>query len=84
MFCPYCGSKLKEVPNPEIAEFEDKNDAWIQGGCEGGPPPHPSQAEHWCCENNDCVFSDLPLIKHHPYHGVDAKPGDSWSLSWIK
>lgn len=31
-----------------------------------------------------CFQEDYPLYFHHPYRGTDSRPGDSWSLSWIK
>ena len=36
------------------------------------------------CQNDDCDMEGAPLTIHHPINGVDADPGDSWSVSWVK
>ena len=30
-----------------------------------------------------CFSEDYPLYFHHPFMGIDSRPGDSWSLSWV-
>lgn len=35
-------------------------------------------------EKYPCFREDYPLYFHHPFKGIDSKPGDSWSLSYIK
>lgn len=38
---------------------------------------------HYFCTGG-CFDEDTPLLYHHPFHGINAASGDSWSLSWIK
>lgn len=40
-------------------------------------------AESLMCPKG-CFGDDYPLIHHHPIHGMDKEPGDSWSLTWLK
>lgn len=84
MFCPLCGSKLHPVPNPDEERYDREDQAWIDNDYEGDLPKPMSRSEHWKCEKKRCLFSGVPLIKHHPHHGTESKPGDSWSLSWVK
>lgn len=43
-----------------------------------------SGAYEVCCKENKCVMGLSDLRVHHPYHGTNSGPGDSWSISWIK
>ena len=36
------------------------------------------------CDNEECCMFYDEMTIHHPYNGVNADPGDSWSISWIK
>ena len=36
------------------------------------------------CNNKECPTYYDELTIHHPVHGVNADPADSWSISWIK
>ncbi len=35
-------------------------------------------------QTNALIEKDFPLRQHHPFKGWASRPGDSWSLSWIK
>lgn len=83
MHCPLCGSTLEITPPPEPPEIDwslsgaklDKaNDAyWRAIECR--------RSECTCPKG--CFQKDFPLYYHHP-NSIDAAPGDSWSLSWVK
>lgn len=31
-----------------------------------------------------CFREDYPLYYHHPFRGLNSRPGDSWSISWVE
>lgn len=39
--------------------------------------------EEYACTKG-CFREDYPLYFHNPFKGIDSKPTDNWSLSWIK
>lgn len=36
------------------------------------------------CHNESCSYDDTVFIVHHPFHGTESAPGDSWSITWLK
>lgn len=36
------------------------------------------------CPKNGCFKEDYPLYYHQAWQGYDSRPGDSWSLTWLK
>jgi len=83
MYCPRCGHKLTQQPTTHKADFEEANEQWAARDYEGEPPEQ-NHSEDWACHNDECALSHpCTFTKHHPYQGTSAKPGDSWSLSWI-
>ena len=49
-----------------------------QAGADHGPYPVE-------CVNSKCLYSfPHAFTVHHPFHGIDNGPGDSWSLSFVK
>jgi hypothetical protein len=90
MYCPRCGQELEHMDRTQsIREQEERaqkrmND-WAEQGCEG---PEPDQtvdySEHYVCWNDECVLRGTSFNLHHPFKGYLSKPGDSWSLAWIK
>lgn len=91
MYCPYCGHELEKIDREE--EFRKENlalaneqDAWLDTDMS---TPYPEadrsdKSEHLMCRNDDCCLCDTIFNKHHPFCGIYSKPGDSWSLSWVK
>jgi len=76
MFCPMCGSELILVIRKEFIEIDDlriDESIW-----------HVDESEWYKCNNCKCFGDDYPLILHHPLRGMESKPGDSWSLTWLK
>jgi len=88
MFCPICGGKLELV---ERKSFE-YNDEWWDIPNEKEQDEYlekmneyeSCKREEYKCTGRGCFKEDYPLYFHHPFQGIDAAPGDSWSLSWIK
>lgn len=36
------------------------------------------------CKNKACIYKDTEFIVHHPIYGLNAAPGDSWAITWLK
>lgn len=93
-YCPRCGQPLTEFKRDIQAEQDALMDEWAERDYEGDPPPDPDKSEHWFCVNGACVLGNRVedvdnghgcfFKVHHPYKGPDSRPGDSWSISWIK
>lgn len=69
LFCPACGQPLVRKETPPSSSLVS------------------DESEHWWCENNvhDCRVSGTFFKVHHPFRGVDSKPGlDFWSVTWVK
>lgn len=81
MYCPLCGNELEEIERTEksreINHYESDESDW------------------YYCPTNKCFGKDYPLV-HHAAPGVhrsqdgcdqpliNQRPGDSWSLTWLK
>jgi hypothetical protein len=37
-----------------------------------------------CTGQHPCFKEDYPLYFHQAWQGTDSRPGDSWSLTWLK
>lgn len=90
MFCPGCGEELQYINREkELAEREmeilDAQDKWYLSDCS---TPFPEMkldlSVHLECCNSKCYLGGTVLIQHHPFKGIESRPGGSWSLSWIK
>lgn len=82
MYCPYCGNELKEV---EIEISDNINwDDQKQVDKYMALQDKKNGSIDMLCTGENCCFRDSPLTFHHPIYGIDHKPGDSWSLSWIE
>jgi hypothetical protein len=99
MFCPLCGKELTLVVRKntyEDIDFEDYDpniQTWNFLGKTTVTNSNPEQdesewyqdeSEWYKCNNCGCFGEDYPLVLHHPLRGMKSKPGDSWSLSWLK
>lgn len=85
MYCPSCGKKLikNEMPEaPEIDWMEQDSDK-LNKQIEASQKVEDIEREEYSCEGG-CFQKDFPLYYHHPFGGIDSRPGDSWSLSWVK
>jgi hypothetical protein len=85
MYCPRCGSELKEIkrtPPREIDWYEDKGEE-LDNLIELHAAFDMVEREEYECTKG-CFQKDFPLYFHHPFRGIDSRPGDSWSLSWVK
>jgi len=72
-YCPRCGHKLVPVSK----DNEDWGDF-----CERYRQDHGT--EWYLCTNNKCVYSEVPMVVHHPAYGWDHPSGDSWAIGYIK
>jgi hypothetical protein len=82
MYCPICGKELIMVvrKNPEDEyDFCDENFDWNTY-----KPTKQDDSDWYKCNGCKCFGDDYPLICHHPLRGMESRPGDSWSLSWLK
>ena len=86
MYCPCCGHELKEYRPEEIEidwTLEDSDE--LNRQIEAAQAAEKIGRTEFDCTNIDCIFyGDHMLWHHHPFHGINAPPGDSWSLSYIK
>jgi len=83
MYCPLCGKELKEIERSEKSRRINNND-WDY-----------DSSDWYYCPENHCFGKDYPLV-HHGAPGIyrsqdgvepnimNLKPGDSWSLTWLK
>lgn len=80
MFCPMCGHKLIEI------ERKDPTDDWEYDDprWDNYTPSEPDNSIWYKCTDCKCFGDDYPLHLHHPLRGIYSKPGDSWSLTWLK
>lgn len=72
-FCPRCGHKLEQISkdNKDWGDF-----------CNGY---HEEHGTFWfLCSNKDCIYSDNPLVVHHPVYGWQHRSGDSWAIGYVK
>ncbi len=84
MYCPFCGGELALIERNTKAEKEEAYMEW-QDDDFRGDPPEVDESEHWECHNTRCnLRSPCYFNLHHPFRGPNSKPGDSWSISWIK
>lgn len=83
MRCPRCGNPLVLIERDPQAEIAPAMDKWYESDM-STEPPEPDESEHLECHHDGCVFRGTHFNKHHPFKGTRSKPGDSWSLSWIK
>lgn len=79
MYCPLCGGLLTEVEREDLTQYWDFDDPrW-----DTYEPDHDESV--WLkCTHCKSFGDDYPLHWHHPLRGYQSRPGDSWSLSWIK
>lgn len=81
MYCPLCGKKLVKVERDE--ESRKIND-WEY-----------DESDWYSCPENDCFGEDFPLVHHHAPRNnrgqdgyspdiMNTRPGESWSLTWLK
>lgn len=85
MYCPMCGNKLEiyDVKKPEVEiDWNLKGSALDEAIKRSVEIENIKRMECTC--SNGCFGIDYPLYFHHPFHGINSAPGDSWSLSWVK
>jgi hypothetical protein len=80
MHCPLCGGQLTKVERKDPTEGWDYDDPRWKTYQES----EPDNSIWWKCTHCKSFGDDYPLQQHHPLRGINSKPGDSWSLSWIK
>lgn len=87
MYCPLCGEEMEEMcfdsklpePNWAIAT-KIAIEEWVKKAtCY-----EEDEAVRLVCNNNGCFGEGFELLWHHPLRGMKSKPGDSWSLTWLK
>lgn len=77
MRCPRCGEPLTKI-DPALEKADDAD-------ADLAEPDDDDESEHWACHNDDCALCFPCFFNvHHPLRGPRSKPGDSWSISWIK
>lgn len=86
MYCPRCGHPLqlivKEYKESEL-DWENYTKEELDAYLKAFNDP-PKREEYICTRNpHPCFAIDYPLYFHHP-EDVNRRPGDSWSLSYIK
>jgi len=85
MHCPLCGAVLVEVQRPKIPdESYLEYDSWPKELQDAADIVEQDHSVWYKCDNCKSFGDHYPLIHHHPYRGTSSKPGDSWSLSWVK
>ena len=73
MYCPLCGGKLSVVEkNEPDSDYDDPRSY------------EPDNSIWWKCTHCNSFGDSFPLQQHHPFGGINSRPGDSWSLSWVK
>ena len=83
MFCPRCGKPLEQV----AGHTEEDSLSYDEGHYDEETETLVDKVDysvHWWCPKNQCYGKDYPLRQHDPFKGWESRPGDSWSLSWIK
>jgi len=87
MHCPLCGGKLTEVQKKDLEqEMIDKlmdEDAPMDDP-RWSDLPEKDDSIWWKCTHCNSFGDDYPLQEHHPLRGMNSRPGDSWSLTWLK
>ena len=83
MHCPLCGEVLELVPRDPCPDI-DWGDPGYEEQMKAAQEWEKCQRKEYKCPVNECFMEDFPLYMHHPFGGIDSRPGDSWSLSWVK
>lgn len=77
MYCPLCGNELTKIDRAAQTEgWDDDDPRWDEH--------EKDKSIWWKCIGCNKFGDDFPLQQHHPIYGINSRPGDSWSLSWIK
>ena len=90
MYCPRCGQELEKMDRTEAiaqaeAEFQREYDEYWELRLPGKPPEKMiDYSEHYVCWNLECRAEGETFNCHNPFDTYLSKPGDSWSLAWIK
>jgi len=85
--CPLCGFELTEVKQDESEVLCKDTECWE---CEKSHKDCPKlkadedESIWYKCEKCGSFGDDFPIVCHHPFRGDKSKPGESWSLSWIR
>lgn len=86
MYCPACGVKLeerefeREYPEPDWYTATEKE---ISEWAKRAAKYERDDAIRLICLKG-CFGEGFELIMHHPLRGMKSRPGDSWSLTWLK
>ena len=92
MYCPLCGNEMEEVERePEIIQEPDWGDKESEDKYFKAMDDI-DESYWWYCPVNKCFGKDYALVQHHAPgfegdKGMDlmkTRPGDSWSLTWLK
>ena len=78
MFCPMCGAELILVIRKENEIDFDESEWYTKNDF------NTDESEWYKCNRCNCFGDDFPLVLHHPLGGMESRPGDSWSLTWLK
>lgn len=79
MHCPLCGGVLTEVERKDpTADWDFDDPRWVTY------KPNDDESIWLKCTHCNSFGDDYPLHFHHPLGDYKSRPGDSWSLSWVK
>ena len=95
MYCPICGGELTEVVRKDPFEDMDIDDPrWDD--MDSVEFDEDDQSVWFKCTHCQSFGADYPLVMHHPLSlrgsnncrpgeaNLKSRPGDSWSLTWLK
>lgn len=80
MYCPLCGKELTEVERKDLTEDWE----WDDPRWDNYESPQQDNSIWYKCTHCNSFGDGYPLQMHHPLRGINSRPGDSWSLSWVK
>ena len=81
MYCPLCGNKMEFIErNEEQRKIHHSKDEWDYTL---------DNSDWYYCPTKKCFGQDYPLVHHRAPIRKDEdiyymRPGDSWSLTWLK
>ena len=88
MYCPMCGNKMELCPphdnvGPEVDWGEDDQEE-LKRQIKAQEEFKPILRDEYHCPVEKCFGVDYPLYHHQAWQGFDSRPGDNWSLTWLK
>ena len=85
MYCPHCGCHLFTLEKQECPEvdWESCDDELINAQLEMQSNWDDEECDILECKNKKCSLSGV-YLRYHGIHGYNSRPGDSWSITYLK